>query len=132
MCEKVNARYKYLKSKGDSISFVEGGELDKIEKLYEVQRAAGLQPPREGHGRNKPLVDSLDDMIGKYKDIATIESVDAGVDKPVVPAELQNWLTYPLTEEPDYYLDEVYEEHGGQGNYTAMWPQPEPSAQPAV
>lgn len=111
VCEKINARAKYLKSKGDiNRSDAEQAELLKIYRLYEVQRAAGLQPPREDAGRNKPLVDSLDDMIAKYKDMAAIDSVDNGVEKKPVPADLQLWLTCDLHEEPDYYLDEVYEE----------------------
>lgn len=111
VCEKINARYKYLCNKGDSISFEEGTELDKIKMLYEVQRKAGLQPPREGNERMKPLVDSLDDMISKYK-VTEVSLVAEAPDKHcvVAPAELQQWLTAELTEEPDYYLDEVYEE----------------------
>lgn len=113
MCEKINARYKYLCRKDaeshDGLSNVEQIELNKISALYEVQRQAGLQPPRKDAERNKPLVDSLDDMIAKYKDISVIESVDAGAYTQPVPAELQKWLTEELTEEPDYYLDEVYE-----------------------
>lgn len=117
VCEKINARYKYLKSKGESIDYTEESELCKIEKLYEVQRQAGLQPPRRDAERNKPLVDSLDDMIAKYKFAESrIVPVPVGV-QPIagsvgsfVPAELQMWLKCDLTEEPDYYLDEVYEE----------------------
>lgn len=107
VCEKINARAKYLRSKGDTIDYAEESELSKIEKLYEVQRAAGLQPPSSGE-RRKPLVDSLDDMIAKYKPVTPTEPFD---DEPViVPADLQLWLQCDLHEEPDYYLDDVYEE----------------------
>lgn len=109
LCEKINARAKYLKSKGDSMTFQEGAELDKIYKLYEAQRAAGLQPPREGGVRNTPLVDSLDDMIAKYKPVITTEPFDDSEPR-FIPADLQLWLKCELTEDPDYYLDEVYEE----------------------
>lgn len=109
-CEKINARAKYLRRKGDEISDVEATELDKIERLYEAQRAAGLQPPKSDQGRSKPVVDNLDDMINKYTDMAIMQTVDAGRDVPPVPADLQKWLTEQLTEEPDYYLDEIYEE----------------------
>lgn len=111
LCEKVNARYKYLKSKGESIDYSEESELNKIERLYEAQRAAGLQPPRKDAERNKPLVDSLDDMISKYEQKSSIVAVTLNETpaKPA-PAELQLWLTCELNEEPDYYLDEVYEE----------------------
>ena len=95
LCEKINARYKYLRGKATSsrLSSTEQVELDKIEALYSAQRKAGLQPPRKDAERNIPLVDSLDDMINKYKDIAAIESVDASAYKPAAPAELQQWLT---------------------------------------
>lgn len=109
VCEKINARAKYLRSKGESMDYSEEAELQKIEKLYEVQRAAGLQPPSSGE-RSKPLVDSLDDMIAKYQsDKPNIIPVETN--KVVtVPADLQLWLRCELTEEPDYYLEEVYEE----------------------
>lgn len=112
-CEKINARYKYLSNK---VERTEDDELEitKIEKLYEVQRAAGLQPPRKDAERNKPLVDSLDDMIAKYQqEEPRIITIQLGATPPaqnVAPAELQVWLKCELTEEPDYYLDEVYEE----------------------
>ena len=109
-CEKVNARYKYLRRKNDLLSESENIELSKIEKLYDLQRAAGLQPPNSDTGRSKPIADSLDSMLAKYKEIDTLDSVDAGAYKQPVPAEIQQWLTVPLTEEPDYYLDEVYED----------------------
>lgn len=109
VCEKINARYKYLNNK-ETQSSAEITELCKIEKLYEAQRKAGLQPPRKDAERNKPLVDSLDDMIAKYTDMNVVASVDAGVEHKPVPADLQLWLKCELTEEPDYYLDEIYEE----------------------
>ena len=109
-CEKINARAKYLRRKGDEISEAEANELSKIEQLYDAQRAAGLQPPNSDNGRSKPVAGSLDDMISKYTNMAVMQSIDEGRDVPPVPAELQKWLTESLTEEPDYYLDEVYEE----------------------
>jgi hypothetical protein len=117
LCEKINARAKYLRSKGESMDYDEERELSKIEKLYEAQRAAGLQPPGKSE-RSKPIVDSLDDMIAKYSQttsniipISAKAIVDGDVEiiKPV-PADLQLWLKCDLNEDPDYYLDEVYEE----------------------
>lgn len=107
LCEKINARCKYLKAKGDlSRTEAENGELLKIYQLYEAQRNAGLQPPREGVGRNTPLVDSLDDMISKYtKQIEEAPGIELST-----PAEIRQWLSADLTEEPDYYLEEVYED----------------------
>ena len=107
-CEKINARMKYLRAKGDlSRTDAEHSELLKIYQLYEAQRAAGLQPPREGGNRNTPLVDSLDDMIAKYKPVKP--SNTATSTQSFVPAELQTWLKCELTEEPDYYIDEVHD-----------------------
>jgi hypothetical protein len=112
ICEKINARCKYLRSK-ETLSDVEQIELDKIEQLYTAQRSAGLQPPRTSAERVKPLADSLDDMIAKYKmtsvQLTTEPSDDNCVVTPV-PAALQMWLKCELSEEPDYYLDKVYDE----------------------
>lgn len=108
LCERINARAKYLRAKGDmGRTQDENAELLKIYQLYEAQRAAGLQPPREGQGRKTPLVDSIDDMINKYSAQAAAAPTDITID---VPAEIKQWLSAELIEEPDYYLDEVYEE----------------------
>ena len=109
MCEKINARYKYLTNK-DTLCAAEINEQCKIEALYDAQRKAGLQPPRRDAERNRPLVDSLDDMIAKYTDMNVIVSINASVAATPVPAELQKWLTCDLTEEPDYYIEDKYEE----------------------
>lgn len=114
LCEKINARCKYLRNKGDlNRSDAEHEELLKIYRLYEAQRAAGLQPPREQSGRSTQLADSLDEMIASYKPAIVSEPFDADeefMNRPTAPAELLVWLSCSLTEEPDYYLDEVYEE----------------------
>lgn len=94
-CEKINSRAKYLRRKGDKMTVWDKEELAKIEELYEYQRQCGLEPPR----RTKVRQEALDELIGKYK-----QSADA------IPDELQSWLTAELTEEPEYYLDTVYEE----------------------
>lgn len=108
VCEKVNARYKYLIRKGVRTD-ADHAEIGKIELLYDLQRKAGLRPPNSDTVRSKSIADSLDDMLAKYKDMSAIECVDAGTYKQPVPAEIQRWMTEPLTEEPDYYLDEIYE-----------------------
>lgn len=116
LCEKINARCKYLRNKGDlNRSDAEHEELLKIYKLYEAQRAAGLQPPREQSGRSTQLADSLDEMIASYSTVPQgvmipVDQMDNIMNRPVAPAELLVWLSCSLTEEPDYYLDEVYEE----------------------
>lgn len=109
-CEKINSRAKYLTNKGDKCSETEVTELNKIHELWEVQRMAGLQPPRENTGRTVPITESLDDMIGKYKQQAeVVREVVQAVGDIDVPAELSRWLTETLTEEPEYYQDEVYD-----------------------
>ena len=85
-CEKINSRAKYLTNKGDKCSEAERTELAKIHELWDAQRAAGLQPPRENTGRKVPLSKSLDDMIGKYKQQAEalqeiVQVVDVRVQK---------------------------------------------------
>lgn len=110
-CEKINSRAKYLTNKGDKCNEVERTELAKIHALWDAQRAAGLQPPRESTGRKVPLSESLDDMISKYTQQAeVVQEVVQAVKVPDIPAELSRWLTEPLTEEPEYYQDEVYEQ----------------------
>lgn len=109
LCEKINARAKYLEAKGDEKNYDEEAELDKIHRLWEVQRAAGFQPPLNSGNRKVPLVDSLDDMISKYADKA--ERVPVPFTNALMPpAELAIWLTCELTEDPEYYYDDVYDE----------------------
>ena len=105
-CEKINSRAKYLTNKGDKCGEAEIAELNKIHELWKVQRMAGLQPPRENTGRTVPITESLDDMIGKYKQQAEVVQAVGDIG---VPAELSRWLTETLTEEPEYYQDEVYD-----------------------
>lgn len=102
-CEKINSRLKYLESK-DSLTELERIERDKIYKLYEAQQAAGLRPPRRG-GRRTELTEDLDAMLSKYQATAVPE---LGLD--ALPPELHRWLTCELTEEPDVYIDAIYEE----------------------
>lgn len=111
MCEKINSRAKYLMNKGEACSDADIIELKKIQTLWEAQRAAGLQPPRENAGRALPLVESLDDMISKYTQQAEeLQEIIQTAKTSEVPAELSRWLTEPLTDEPEYYQDVVYEE----------------------
>lgn len=111
MCEKINSRAKYLMNKGEACSDADLVELKKIHILWEAQRAAGLQPPRENAGRALPLVESLDDMINKYTQQAEeLQEIIQTAKTSDVPAELSRWLTEPLTDEPEYYQDVVYED----------------------
>ena len=110
-CEKINSRAKYLRRKGEAMNHAEEAELEKIEKLYEMQRAAGLQPPRDHLGCKTSLAESLDGMIEKYsQQAASLQGVVPAAQTISIPAELAKWLTEPLTEAPEYYQDEVYEQ----------------------
>lgn len=107
-CEKINSRMKYLKAKGDNLTKDESDELDKIYRLYDALRKAGLQPPKEKESSKVSLVDTIDEMLGACSAKAD-KREQAGVPDNT-PAELLRWLECELTEEPDYYLDDVYEE----------------------
>lgn len=107
LCEKINAREKYLRNK-DSLSQVETEELNKIHKLYDAQRKAGLMPPREKQWPSTTLADSIDEMLNEFK--ASDGDLSVSTDLGPAPTELQLWLTTELTEHPDYYIDEVYAE----------------------
>lgn len=111
-CERINSREKYLSGKGDKRTPAEQLELDKIHALYEVQTKLGLQPPNK-QGRRTALVDDLDGMLEKYRTQAaktanTTPPIEAATN--AAPYELMRWLTEPLDKEPEYYLDEVYEQ----------------------
>lgn len=110
-CEKINSRAKYLRGK-EELSSAETEELSKIEALYEAQRAAGLQPPRELVGREKSIVDVVDDMLAKYSSQSTDTSVSTSTQSqslPPAPHKLTKWLFEPLVETPEYYIDNVYD-----------------------
>lgn len=111
-CERVNSREKYLRAKGESMASYEEDELRKIHELYKYQRRMGLQPPTRQE-RHATITEELDDMLDKYKGMAAQvaevtkqETLDAMAG---APQELIKWLLEPLTQEPDYYMDEVYE-----------------------
>lgn len=112
-CERINSREKYLTAKGDELDWAEEAELSKIHELWECQRRMGLQPPTKQE-RRATITDELDGMLDKYRGMAAqvTEAVEqtAGIDLLVdAPANLIKWLTEPLTQEPDYYVDEVYD-----------------------
>lgn len=107
VCEKINSRYKYLKAKA-FVTNVEDAEITKIEDLYKYLTAAGLQPPRNHVDGTSPLNDVIDNMLDRYKAQAdgARDNEEAAIPAPF---ELHVWLTAELTEEPEYYQDEVYE-----------------------
>lgn len=112
-CERINSREKYLRAKGDELNWEEEAELDKIHELYECQRRMGLQPPTKQE-RRATIADELDGMLDKYRGMAAkvteAAQSTAGVNLLIdAPSDLIKWLTEPLTQEPDYYMDDVYE-----------------------
>lgn len=110
-CEKINSRLKYLESK-ETLTEVERIERDKILKLYDAQRGAGLRPPSRGGRRAEAVtgLDALDAMIDEYEARKRVEYPYAVIASNPVPLELSKWLTCELTLEPDEYIDEVYEQ----------------------
>lgn len=110
-CERINSRVKYLEKKGQSKSVTEAEELNKIYRLYEAQRACGLQPPRRESGRKVSVADDLDRLIEQFTAQANVNTaLPEHLDTDTIPPEIKRWLTAELVEEPDYYLDEVYED----------------------
>lgn len=113
LCEKINSREKYLANKEaeGAISEVESDELHKIYKLWEYQITLGLKPPRFACGRTTPIAENLDSMLDKYaaraKQVTDTVPVQAAA---APPPELLKWLIEPLTEEPEYYQEEIYED----------------------
>lgn len=109
-CERINNRYKYLQGKGESMNYDEESEVYKIEQLWDAQRKLGLQPPRIGQGRSAAAPLNLDDALTRYtKSVQTSEVQQHHNAGHPTPEELNKWLSEPLTEEPDFYLDDVYE-----------------------
>ena len=102
-CEAINGRYKYLLAKGDT-----SPERAAIEELYELLRAAGLQPPNFGTGKSMQSTTVVADMIAKRKEqMAKAARIGA---TPDVPEELQSWLIKSLAGfDPEYLQDTIYE-----------------------
>lgn len=109
-CERINSRAKYLLRKGERCTEKDSEELSKIYELWNIQRMAGLQPPKEKDDGERSVSESVDFMLNKLKNSLAEISKAAGEDISGVPPELTKWLTAPLTEHPDYYLENIYEE----------------------
>lgn len=105
-CERINSRVKYLSTKDqDDRTDEETEELEQLYVLWDTQRASGLQPPTQRVSGKTPST-KIQELIDSYGGAAIKRPT---VDSPAIPRELQIWLTCELTDEPDYYLDEVYE-----------------------
>lgn len=107
-CEKINSRVKYLESKKE-LNDNEKLELQSIYQLWETQRTLGYQPPRTTVKGQKPVVDTVLEMIDTYKQRTKMLG-EVAEEVLTAPPELLKWLTVELTEEPEYYMDDVYEE----------------------
>jgi len=92
-CESINSRVKYLKRKAE-LTPDEDNELTQIYDLWDAQRLVGLKPPNS----RRPVSDLVVDMLADVQERLN-----------TVPPELQEWLDCGLNEDPDYYLDEVYD-----------------------
>src|SRR5690606_32104306 len=108
-CESINNRYKYLTGKGEAATPAELEEIARIEELYDTLRELGLEPPRYGaevtstvHSVVEELLKKKQQQIAERKE----QLEEIGVEGNV-PTKLAEWLTKPLTEEPEYY-EEVY------------------------
>jgi hypothetical protein len=94
-CERINARARYLERK-TSLTEEEREDLTKIYNLWDKQTELGFGPA--SRRRKETVMDIIDKMLS-----------DTG-ELDAVPPALAKWLKEELTEDPNYYLDEVYEE----------------------
>lgn len=107
-CEQINSREKYLSNKtvkGTATGY-EAEELHKIHDLWRAQVQFGLSPPRFTAG--KSALPNLDELLDKYK--VSDKQISATQVGATPKPELLKWLEEPLVEEPDYYLDVIYED----------------------
>lgn len=106
-CESINNRYKYLTGKGNAATPADLEEITRIEELYDTLRELGLEPPRYGVGSASTVHSLVEDLLQKkMSQIAERKAQleEVGVET-ATPTELLDWLTRPLTEEPEYYED---------------------------
>jgi hypothetical protein len=121
-CEKINTRYKYLLKKRntngiESLTENECAELNKLDTLFELLRANGLQPPEFGskHRRSDPdIMNTVDSLMQKHEqNFNELQELSDKVGMAVsgtVPQELQEWLTKDLSDnEPEYLQEVVYD-----------------------
>ncbi len=107
-CEKINSRVKYLEGKSE-LNDKEKAELQSIYQLWETQRTLGYQPPRTTMKGQKPVVDTVLEMMDTYKERSQLLG-SVAEEALTAPPELLRWLTEELTDDPDYYLNDIYDE----------------------
>ena len=103
-CESINNRYKYLTGKGDAATQADLEEIARIEELYDTLRELGLEPPRYGARASSTVHSVVEELLKRKQQQAAERKEQFGVEADV-PTELAEWLTKPLTEEPEYYED---------------------------
>jgi len=106
-CESINNRYKYLTGKGDAATQADLEEIKRIEELYDTLRELGLEPPRYGARASSTVYSVVEELLKrKQQQVANrkeqLEEIGVEAD---IPTELAEWLSKPLTEEPEYYED---------------------------
>jgi hypothetical protein len=67
-CERIEARRKYLKGRGDAATPEQREELQRIEELYEARVSAGLAAPNRSRGTNVPVDDLVTAQLNKLKE----------------------------------------------------------------
>lgn len=107
-CERINSRVKYLESKED-LREDEETELQLVYELWDEQRKLGLRPPRTESKGRKSMTDTVSEMLNTYKGRTKDLVMPSDVEVSTTPPELIKWLTAELIEEPDYYLDTIYD-----------------------
>lgn len=109
-CERINSRYKYLRSKKNRGAATQK-DLDdfaSIEQLYNMQRSLGLRPPAQ---RTTESDTSISTNVSNLMDMYKEKLVDTNTDNAQpedVPAELQEWLTKDISAAAPQQLRDVY------------------------
>lgn len=107
VCESINNRYKYLTGKGDAATPADLEEIKSIEELYDLLKGLGLEPPKYGAGTTSTVHSVVEELLNRKQQQAVDRKEqleEIGVEANV-PTELVDWLSRPLTEEPEYYGD---------------------------
>lgn len=96
-CESINSRYNYLvrKQRLGTTTSLEEEEITKIDELYELLRARGLNPPRR-RNEYSSAIDAVEEIMAKkLQEVEDIKSI--APDIPLeAPPELIKWLEEEL------------------------------------
>jgi len=109
-CEQLNTKEKNLRRKkaNKGLNDEQEKELTSIYKLWDAQRALGLKPPKIKSSSQKIselIVSELETMTNKYLKVQELNKTYGYK----VPYDLCLWLIDDLVNEPDYYLNNVYD-----------------------